>query len=271
MRAIVLPLIAGLMAVSACAPVPVEKPAAIPTGLDTFLVPAYPLPFTVEGSVLVHDGEESSSGSMILEADERGALRFRLYARVTGALLADVRIDRERLLLLDHAHATYFQGPNTPRNRKRWLELDLSDDDLLLLVTARMAHARFIHGQGRRSDGAVAIVEEPYDYRFTIGPQGLPATWRKRAGGETLFRVDYRGYQDFTVAAGRVMRLPEKIRVFDQEGKLRLILGVGTFSAAQAHAPPIDFSFTPAPPWQPMTSPNAPDGLEPAPDTDTAR
>ncbi|MBI3993888.1 MAG: hypothetical protein HY342_11480 [Candidatus Lambdaproteobacteria bacterium] len=197
------------------------------------------------------DGE-ASSGDMTLEADAHGALRFRLHARVTGALLADVRLNAQRMLLLDYAKSTWFDGPNTAANRERWFALDLAADDLLLLFTGRVARAEFLAQGGYRRDGEAGMQAGAYGYRFALGGDGLPVEWRKALGVETLFRVEYRAYQEFSLAAGQAMRLPEKIRVYDGAERLRIVLGVRALTSGPDAAPPVDFGFTPPPDWRPL-------------------
>ena len=261
MRLHVLPLLAGLAWLAACAPSVPRPPEAIPPVPSSFLVADYPLPFRATGSLLVKspaDGD-ASSANLTLEADAHGALRFRLHARVTGALLADVRIDAQRLLLLDYGKSTWFEGPNTPLNRARWFALDLSAEDLLLLFTGRVARAAFLARGGHHTDRAADMRVGVYAYRFGLGPDGLPLGWSKAQGGETLLRVEYRGYQDFVVTPGQVMRLPQRIRVYDSHERLRLVLGVQSLTGGPDATTTVEFGFTPPPDWRPLTT-----GAEPS-------
>lgn len=257
MRTIALLAIAGPVLLAACTAGTALRPPVPHPDLTPFAISAHPVPFTVEGSVLIKDGDESSSGSMVIDAGPQGVLQFRLLARFTGSLVADVRLGRERLLLLDHANSTYFLGPNSPDSRRRWLALDVSAQDMLMLVTGRIVRAQPVGNADPPSPAkpgeSVKISSGGYNYRFLLGALGLPVAWDKRREGVTEFRVEVRRYRKFVVTPGSSAWLPEKIRVYDALDNLRVVLGVRSFNLNPRDAPPIEIEFSPGENWKPLT------------------
>ncbi|MCZ6646526.1 MAG: hypothetical protein O7B79_09835 [SAR324 cluster bacterium] len=222
----------------------------------SFLVPRPLLPFRATGSLRFTYAGEAQAGEFILFGSPLRAYRMQLLAPVTGALALELRFDRERMLLLDFARDSYFLGGNTRENRERWIDLDITPAEFLLMVSGRISEADFAAAGGRWISGKQAqMTVGSVTYTFWLDGHGLPARWNKMEHGQLLYRVEYREYLSVPTASGPPLRLPRKLRVYTGEGAPTMILGVREFLPGARSLNPVAFvppagrewRFTPLP------------------------
>ena len=244
-------------ALGACAP---REPRPPLPGPYPLIVTQAPAPFQARGALLVENGDAASSGTMTVEADAAGAVRMRLMARVTGALLLDVRMSPERLLVLDHAQRVYYIGDNTRAYRQAWLRFDMTPAELVSIMAGRVAEKRFRAGDGRLSRSGLTLREGEDWHRISLSADGRPVMWEKRSGSRLVYRVNY----DSFLATGGVNSTtwPRRLRVLGDAGQgappTRLVLG---FSEVRLGAdvtvpmdlePPADWTPGPEPARDPL-------------------
>ena len=247
------PAVALALLLAACA---AEQPRAPAVAFDvapfrTFLVSRPLLPFAIEGAVEFRYRGESQSGRMVLQALPGPVFRLELYAPLTGGKALDVRLDPQRLLVIDYVDRVVLRAPNTPAMRLRLFDMDLSPDELLTLLTGRVGSARFAAGGGERAPAAPGSDEARYrdgaaEQRFRLDAHGLPSAWVKEAAGDATFRVEFRDYLELPQAAGPPLRLPRKVRLYRDAGPARLVVGVRDFQPGATGAADWDPDTVPA-------------------------
>ncbi len=198
----------------------------------TFLVASPLLPFWVEGSVQFSFRDQQESGTMILQAVSGPAFRIRLKAPLTGALALEMRFDPTTLVVVDYVNETYSAGKNTPANRLHLFQMDLAPEEFQILLTGRMDKAAFLAGGGLLS-GPEARIATYRDgdtlHTFRLDQYGLPVQWIRERKGSPTMRVEFRQYQEWPTARGEVLRLPRKMRVYQEALRSRLALGIRRF------------------------------------------
>ncbi|HEX7926555.1 MAG TPA: DUF4292 domain-containing protein, partial [bacterium] len=153
-----------------------------------------PLPvLDASGAVSFTYKGETESGDLFLRTVPGGATWIQLKARITGVLVLEIRFDERQLLIIDYVHKTYYQGDNTPETRDRLFGIDLSPDELRMVVTGRVSRTVFETGRGTLRTPHEATFRRGNDrYIFTLAPDGLPMSWVKQREGAIAFRVEYR-------------------------------------------------------------------------------
>jgi hypothetical protein len=216
-----------------------------------FLTPGPMLPFRASGSLRFQYAGETETGEFLLTGDEQHAFRLQLLAPVTGSLALDVRFDPGRILALNYAETTYFQGENTPENRRRLFSLDITPPEFLLLLTGRVPAQAYA-----AADGTAVSPDErwmgswPVRYRFWLDEQGLPRRWSKERYGAELFRVEYRDFMAIPDGGAPPLRMPRKIRVRSGDAGTVLILGVREFLPGARSPEPVRFVLPEGKAWR---------------------
>ena len=198
----------------------------------TFLVASPLLPFWVEGSVQFSFRDQRESGSMILQAASGPAFRIRLKAPLTGALALEIRFDPKALVVVDYINETYSAGKNTSANRLHLFQMDLTAEEFQILLTGRVTRAAFLAGGGLLSgkERRTATYRDGDTlHTFRLDRYGLPAQWIRERKGAPRMRVEFRQYSQWPTARGGTLRLPRKVRVYQQGGRSRLALGIRRF------------------------------------------
>ena len=211
-----------------------------------FLVPRPLLPIEASGSVLFEYRGDRQSGNVLAQGTAAGQFQLRLTSPVLGTTALEVRFDARELLVVDLGAESYFLGANSTEHRLKLFSLDLTPEEFLMLLTARVPEPEFARGGGRIEGNAAEFRAGPVTYRFALDESGLPAEWRKEVEGLPAWRVEYREYQDVPLGEG-TLRLPRKVRVYAGDPQPRLVLGIGAFRLWQADPTLAAFSFAPPP------------------------
>lgn len=228
----------------------------VQTSLDVsayrpFLAPGPLLPFRATGSMRFTYAGETESGEFILFGSAPGAYRFQMLTRLAGSLVLEFRFDEERMLLLDYTHDTYFLGANNRENRERWIELDITPPEFLMMVTGRVSESAFAGAGGEwLPEGQARMARGEFSYTFWLDGHGLPRRWSKQRAGRTVYRVEYRDYLSIPLNAGAPLRLPRKLRVYTKGERPALVLGVREFLPGAESASPLDFELPPGREWR---------------------
>ena len=195
----------------------------------TFLVASPLLPCWVEGAVQFSFRDQRESGTMILQAVAGPSFRIRLKAPLTGALALEIRFDPETLAVVDYDNETYFLGKNTPANRLHLFQMDLTPEEFQVLLAGRVDKAAFLAGGGQLTGRKAVYRERETLHTFTLDEHGLPVRWIRERKGSPRMRVEFRQYQQWPAGRGGVLRMPRKVRVYQEEARSRLALGIRRF------------------------------------------
>ncbi len=241
-----------LLSLGACGP---REPLPPLPGPYPLIVPQAPVPFQARGALLIDNGDDTVSGTMTVEADAAGAVRLRLMARVTGAVLLDVRMTPERLLVLDHAERVYYSGDNSPRYRLAWLRFDMTPAELVSILAARVTEARYRASDGRLGRSGLTLREGDAWHRITLAADGRPVSWEKHRGSRLLYRVNYDSY--LATNGEPSTTWPRRLRVLGDAGAdappTRIVMGFSEVRLGGDLSVPMDFD--PPADWQPGAEP----------------
>lgn len=241
-----------LLALGACAP---REPLPPLPGPYPLVVRQAPVPFQARGALLVENGDDATSGTMTVEADAAGAVRVRLMARVTGALLLDVRMSPDQLLVLDHAQRIYYRGDNTPRYRQAWLRFDMTPAELVSIMAARVTERRYRASDGRLSRSGLTLREGDAWHRITLSAEGRPVIWEKHDGSRLVYRVNYDSF--LATSGADSTTWPRRLRVLGDAGPdtppTRIVMGFSEVHLGADVTVPMDFD--PPADWQPGPEP----------------
>ncbi len=234
--------VAAALLIAACTAAPPVAPPDF-TRLRDFLVDDGLPALEARGVVSFSYRDKSEAGELFLRTGPGADTLIQLHARVTGSLALEVRFDDLRLLVLDYVNRTYYQGDNLSETRQELFSIDLTPEEFRTVVTGRVERRRFEQGHGTLlgpHEASYEIGEERYI--FTLGEDGLPLSWVKQHRHVMQVRVEYRGYLDVPSSSGPPVRLPERVRVYVQESKPRLVLGLREF-ALPGNPPPLTFTL----------------------------
>ena len=235
-------LIAGA---AACATTPPVRDAREWEASRGLLVPRPLVPFQAAGSALIDYRGERESGNIHLEGTAEQDFLLRLSAKIIGTTALELHFNERAMLVLDYSAETYFAGENSAQNRLRLFSIDMTPAEFLTTLTGRVPREAFERGGGTLIGGSTAEYRaDGATYRFTLGADGLPTGWTKEAGGTTVFRVEYRAYMR-AETAGAELRVPRKIRVYVDEPRPRLVLGIREFRPWRDNERRIEFAVDP--------------------------
>ncbi len=225
-----------------------------PASFTGFLVSSPLLPFQARGAAQFIVRGKKESGEMLLSASRTGSYRIELLARFTGSLALDVRFDRQRMMVVNHATESYYLGRNTARARRELFSMDLTVEDFLILFTARVLADRFRSGGGILEGGRATYSEGKARHTFLLDGNGLPREWIKEVEGVRVFRAVFRAYMEVPNPQGVSLRVPRKVRLIDGAAKeggsnggsgglppASLVLGIRSFT------PGVELAVPPSP------------------------
>lgn len=198
---------------------PLRRVPFQPASFTGFLVPSPLLPFQARGAAQFIVRGKKESGEMLLSASSAGSYRIELLARFTGTLVLDVRFDRQRMMVVNHAAESYYLGPNTARARRELFSMDLTAEDFLILFTGRVLAERFRSGGGILTDGRATYREGMARHTFLLDKYGLPREWIKEVEGVRVFRAVFRAYMEVSSPEGISLRVPRKVRLIGGEAR----------------------------------------------------
>ena len=240
-----------MVALAGCVP---SQPAVFQgngTAYNKFLTPTPLVPFISRGTLYMRLGENRESGEFLLSGTGSRRLRIQLMARVTGSKAMELQLADDKLLYLDYLKSTYFEGPNTRANRLRLFRFDLSAADFLLLVTGRMPREEFEAAGGHISQGGYAeMTVGDSHYSFTLDKHGLVQRWVKSQQAKVIYRVDYGPYLLVPTSQGTPLRVPHRVRVYTDEEKPTIVLGVREFKPGSHSLEAVDFSLPSGRDWR---------------------
>jgi hypothetical protein len=210
------------------------------------LVVPHPLvPIDATGSVLFDYRGEQQSGNVEVQGNRSHRFLLRVTSRVLGTAALEVRFSDHELLVVDFGSETYFLGENSAEHRIKLFSIDMTPDEFLMVLTARIPQPAFARGGGHfEQERFAAFGSAQAEYRFELDGEGLPNAWRKIEEGRTQWRVEYREYQDVSVGSG-ALRLPRKVRVYGDANAARLVLGIREFQLWNEPEPSAHLTFDP--------------------------
>lgn len=210
----------------------------------TFFTPTPLRPFRAFGSAYFTYSGKGNSGDVVITHNRNSALQLHMTAPFTGAVLMDVRMNDDLVMVMNYTNKTFFQGENNTGIRKWMLSVDITPAEFLILITGRISKPVFNALGGVMEEDKVAVLNiGEIQYRFELNNKGLPSRWSKKVNGEERYRVEYKSYLLTPVRKGPPILVPNKVFVYLKEEKPVLKLGIRDFKPGMGPGKTIEFSL----------------------------
>ncbi len=186
-----------------------------------------PTAYVYTGRLLLQSSQVSQTGDTELYLQE-GGLRLVILAPLLGTRLLEIRANEQQVLILDYQKQRFEQKPNTAELREEWLGVDLSPQELRLLLTTPNA-----------------LLQESERWQLPQSATTEMVLQRQDATGAVRLTIQVRSWQED--ANGRY---PYRLEVQDEQSGNRLVLVV----RERAPLPTIRLDFTPPEAFPPASS-----------------